>query len=253
MKKAIGLAAAITCLVLSPTPSKAIVIITLKEIGNDIVLRGRGSVDVTGLQTGSFGGSMFPYASFQPLLASFDVQTAGSGDYWEIPPEGLVNTFGSGWATETYQHHKVRGDFFAFDYRIPDPPFITSQLYLKSGYKSGDLFAFKAVFPGETLATAGVDEGTYEWSWNGGTQMRLCVGGNSRGCPSESFDVPGPIPLLGVGAAFGFCRKLRKRIKGAMPDRDRINGDLAAPSGRAAMLSERDSMSPLEHRPCATT
>lgn len=25
--------------------------------------------------------------------------------------------------------------------------------------------------------------------------------------------VPGPLPLLGAGAAFGFCRKLRKRVK----------------------------------------
>jgi hypothetical protein len=29
--------------------------------------------------------------------------------------------------------------------------------------------------------------------------------------------VPGPLPLLGVGAAFGLSRKLRKRIKGAPP------------------------------------
>lgn len=30
-----------------------------------------------------------------------------------------------------------------------------------------------------------------------------------------SSPVPGPLPILGVGAAFGFTRKLRKRIKGA--------------------------------------
>jgi hypothetical protein len=29
--------------------------------------------------------------------------------------------------------------------------------------------------------------------------------------------VPGPLPLLGIGAAFGFSRKLRKRIKSAPP------------------------------------
>jgi hypothetical protein len=27
--------------------------------------------------------------------------------------------------------------------------------------------------------------------------------------------VPGPLPLLGIGAAFGMSRKLRKRIKGS--------------------------------------
>ncbi len=33
-----------------------------------------------------------------------------------------------------------------------------------------------------------------------------------RGLPSE---VPGPLPVLGVGAAFGLSRKLRSRIKGS--------------------------------------
>jgi hypothetical protein len=28
-------------------------------------------------------------------------------------------------------------------------------------------------------------------------------------------EVPGPLPILGIGAAFGFSRKLRKRIKGS--------------------------------------
>ena len=27
--------------------------------------------------------------------------------------------------------------------------------------------------------------------------------------------VPGPLPLLGAGAAFGFSRRIRSRIKGA--------------------------------------
>lgn len=30
---------------------------------------------------------------------------------------------------------------------------------------------------------------------------------------AATFEVPGPLPLLGVGAAFGYSRKLRKRIK----------------------------------------
>jgi hypothetical protein len=31
---------------------------------------------------------------------------------------------------------------------------------------------------------------------------------------NEVNKVPGPLPLLGIGAAFGFSRKLRKRING---------------------------------------
>jgi hypothetical protein len=45
------------------------------------------------------------------------------------------------------------------------------------------------------------------------------VSGDYAGCPGSCVSarvnpVPGPLPLLGVGAAFGFGRRLRKRIKG---------------------------------------
>lgn len=44
--------------------------------------------------------------------------------------------------------------------------------------------------------------------------------GDYAGCPGSCRGafvnpVPGPLPLLGVGAAFGFSRNLRKRIKGS--------------------------------------
>jgi hypothetical protein len=31
----------------------------------------------------------------------------------------------------------------------------------------------------------------------------------------NTFQTPGPLPVLGAGAAFGFSRKLRSRIKAA--------------------------------------
>lgn len=45
----------------------------------------------------------------------------------------------------------------------------------------------------------------------------LDVGISNRGFlfsthPVSTHPVPGPLPLLGVGAAFGYSRKLRKRI-----------------------------------------
>jgi hypothetical protein len=36
--------------------------------------------------------------------------------------------------------------------------------------------------------------------------------------PPSVPGVPGPLPILGVGAAFGYSRKLRKRIKNAKPE-----------------------------------
>jgi hypothetical protein len=50
-----------------------------------------------------------------------------------------------------------------------------------------------------------------------GTGRRLVIP------PPDTDSVPGPLPLLGVGAAFGFSRKLRKRIRGSLPVARAIN------------------------------
>ncbi len=58
----------------------------------------------------------------------------------------------------------------------------------------------------------GLTPGIYKWTW--GTtnpdSYQLIIN-SSSGPVSEA--VPGPLPVLGAAAAFGFSRKLRKRIK----------------------------------------
>ena len=46
-----------------------------------------------------------------------------------------------------------------------------------------------------------------------GPQYLGCWQGNNCTTTRISISVPGPLPLLGVGAAFGYSRRLRKRIK----------------------------------------
>ena len=56
----------------------------------------------------------------------------------------------------------------------------------------------------QTLSTVYVKD---SYSFNGNTQL------NSISNNFSADPVPGPLPLLGAGAAFGFSRKLRNRIK----------------------------------------
>ena len=45
--------------------------------------------------------------------------------------------------------------------------------------------------------------------------------GGYAGCPGScagAVEVPGPLPILGAAAAFGFSRKLRKRLKSSKPE-----------------------------------
>ena len=76
-------------------------------------------------------------------------------------------------------------------------------------YNFADPIVSSATFNGTTLASLGFTTsgliGT--WSFTGTSETIQVVLGNP---PSAA--VPGPLPLLGIGAAFGWSRRLRKRI-----------------------------------------
>lgn len=57
----------------------------------------------------------------------------------------------------------------------------------------------------------------------GGIEIdHLQYGGALRQQPPSTSNVPGPLPVLGAAAAFGFSRSLRRRLKAVAPD-NRIN------------------------------
>jgi hypothetical protein len=78
---------------------------------------------------------------------------------------------------------------------------------LPAAYASGSSFFGTSTFSNQTFASLGLTPGTYDWVWGSGAtsdSYRLII--------SNSSDVPGPMPLFGAGAAFGWSRKLRRRI-----------------------------------------
>ena len=79
-------------------------------------------------------------------------------------------------------------------------------MYIDQSYTSGAPFVSSATFNGQTLASLGFTTtgliGT--WTLNGTSESINVV----IGAPSPAA-VPGPLPLLGAGAAFGWSRLLR--------------------------------------------
>ena len=55
---------------------------------------------------------------------------------------------------------------------------------------------------------------TDSWDLNPNTGTVMSIS-NTYTQTNQTQVVPGPLPILGIGAAFGFSRKLRKRIKGS--------------------------------------
>ena len=83
--------------------------------------------------------------------------------------------------------------------------------YRDLGVRGGEVLAWQSAFTSSADPIGGADPfptssfKTYTWAQ-----------ATRAGLPPPS--VPGPLPILGVGAAFGYSRKLRKRIKNAKPE-----------------------------------
>jgi len=86
-----------------------------------------------------------------------------------------------------------------------------TEFLIDSSYTSGTQIFSSATFNGTTLASLGITTtgliGT--WTITGTSESIFAVIG-APGAPSAA--VPGPLPLFGAGAAFGWSRRLRKRI-----------------------------------------
>jgi hypothetical protein len=84
--------------------------------------------------------------------------------------------------------------------------------YISSNYISGSPIVSTSTIANKTLSSLGftINSGLLgSWTLDGtGDTIQAFLGAPS---PSGAA-VPGPLPLLGAGAAFGWSRKLRKRI-----------------------------------------
>jgi hypothetical protein len=79
--------------------------------------------------------------------------------------------------------------------------------------KIGVFFGYDASIDGKTLSfdySFALRDGTLEVRQNSGPNLGI---ENTIWAQAALVATPGPLPALGVAAAFGYSRKLRKRIK----------------------------------------
>jgi hypothetical protein len=84
---------------------------------------------------------------------------------------------------------------------------------IDSAYVSGTPIVSGATFVGKSLSDLGLNSASGNLgTWTlVGTSETISINVTSPTPPTPS--VPGPLPLFGAGAAFGFSRQLRNRIK----------------------------------------
>jgi hypothetical protein len=192
------LLAAPAALLLIQGEAKAILTYNIFESAGNVVVQTSGSLDLTGSQyDGSTNcgvdGGISSYTS------SICTGTDPGSPINALSISGPIFFDGSVYIFSAASVSGIYTSLFG----------VFNQLVLDPAYVSNDPIVSSATFNGTTLAglgftTAGLI-GT--WSLTGTSETIQVFIGNPA-----SAAVPGPLPLLGAGAAFGWSRRLRKRI-----------------------------------------
>jgi len=157
--------------------AKGSVILTLNQVGPDVVLNGSGTANLAALAISQSGGC-------QSLLNSVWIQVGALGGcvlYGNMfGPMSLPVTGGIGASSSGGDIIGVQDYFGSF---LPSVP---------GGYVSGSALAGTATFSGTTLSAVGATPGTYVWTWGSGAtadSLTLQIG------------VPEPSTILTLGGA----------------------------------------------------
>ena len=183
-KLALGAAAALAAISLSPGSAQAYVV-TVGGVQYDVTyFTGSYDGNTSQFQTAANGGVM-PWWGNSNLAGDF---ASALGSLAGYPNGGFSQYF----AYEMGQYPNCYEDFETGQFICaPGSPFVA--VNYSSSYVAG-------VFGGQYSTS---DSAAY-------SQATLY---NAPAAPVPAASAPGPLPLLGAGAAFGFSRKLRKRIK----------------------------------------
>src|SRR4030095_3560664 len=175
-------------------PAQAGYIVTLQQVGANVVATGSGAFNLNGLT----------FVDSQP--ATNQALVIASGGVIQTAPTGLVNvdrydgfigptSFGSG--------GQALADFGSGDFVGITPGGFFG---VPQGYVSGNALTDSMTFNNATLASLGVTPGTYVWAWGDGANQRFTLRIRAAGVPDGGTTVSLlGCALLGLAA---FRRKL---------------------------------------------
>ena len=165
----------------------SIFIVTLAQVGPNVVATGSGTIDLTGLT--SFG-SAFASPELYPAHGIIGTGPAGTIDQYtgSSGPASFGPGFG-GFPSSTSGDSVFLEDF-GLGIDVPQ------------GYVSGTGLSSSATYSG-TLASLGTTPGTYTWTWDSGANSLVLE------IPTTLAPEPGSFLLMGIGllAGLGLARK----------------------------------------------
>jgi hypothetical protein len=175
-------------------PANATAIVTIEQVGGNVVATEAGSFDITDL---GFEGIANVPAGIESINAGLFIGEGSSLDvYGSISGPSRFGSGGAFFATS------ASGDSFAFE--------APGQLGVPSGYVSGTEISGSATWDDTTLSALGITPGTYTYTWGAGPDadsFTLYAGVEPPAVPE-----PSTITLFGaglLGAALLAFRKTR--------------------------------------------
>ena len=190
-------------------PAQAVLIFNFYESGSDLVIEGTGSLN---LPLSSLGSGFCPASGLLSLdtLTLFCTGPNAGGPVYAITGP---TTLGAGIITTNVFSSSDSG----INLGIVIGGYGYGQFLIDSTYVSGTSIFSSSTFTGKTLASLGMPNSGILGTWtlidpgdpsSVGDTISVQVN-----VSRSTASVPGPLPILGLAAAFGFSRKLRKRIK----------------------------------------
>jgi hypothetical protein len=142
-------------------------IVTLDQVGSNVVATGSGAINLRGLTF----TSLVEVPAYMRAEAAIISLAGGIGDGYQ----GFSgpSSFGSG--SDTFASHSS-GDFVGIDNFFA----VSSVLWVPEGYVSGGLLSSSSTYTNATFTSLGVIPGTYVWRWGTGLpnqNLTLIIGG----------------------------------------------------------------------------
>ena len=167
-------------------------IVTLKEVGSNVVATGNGPIDLTGLTLITSAGSSPGIQANLGVIATGAFATGGDVYQGFTGP----TSFGSGGA---FSPDTASGDFV-------EVSGVGLQLLVPVNYVSGAALSDSMTFNNATFASLGVTPGTYVWTWGAGADQNFTIVIPRAGVPDAGSTLGlffgSLIALFGVGR---FC------------------------------------------------
>jgi hypothetical protein len=182
----------------TPTPTStptnaAAFSVTISEVGSDVVMTATGALNINGLtlvqsNTGPYGGGGLGVSTATYLMGTINVNfDLYSG--FTTNPTSFGSGGGGGGASST------SGDVFG----VITPGAPPYELVVPVGYTSGTQITSTQTFANQTLSSLGFTNGTYSYTWPGGS-FDVIVGAPSvTPTPTASSVTPTPTPTIGGG------------------------------------------------------